>query len=326
MISHLFFPGLELKKLTLLTEHNIWLTQWLQNLEPFLDSGDVASSMCLEGALSEIILYGELRTDWLGIMDEFLTSEDGSPLSYSENYSKRLYNFNQWNQVTVHSIHTRWWLERAVRGTSSNNLEMFMGKFIQNDGWIYNPAVSPTNLKTRMRSEIFMSLAMATEIFYEEGTLEDKRAKIEANASSMSLTNYVSAEFFRVLCLSILESPELIPQDLGTAILDCTADEGFCDFCLMNKKDDYMGSAKRSSRDSEMHSAFTTLQSAFLAGFIKDERRDQILQKVNSFVEHLQRNPMDIPAFQIRDIQIPFGDSITPIEIISATLLLKKDD
>src|SRR5687768_16682660 len=110
MIHHIFLPTLDIDHVTLLPEHEAWLKSWLQSIEPNIENGDIAASVCLQGVISEVLLYRRVISDWVGIMDEYLTVE-GKPLAYSENYGKRLYQFAFWAQSEVHAIHARWWIE-----------------------------------------------------------------------------------------------------------------------------------------------------------------------------------------------------------------------
>jgi hypothetical protein len=80
-----------------------------------------------------------------------------------------------------------------------------------------------------------------------------------------------------------------------------------------------MGTAKRVARDKPIHSPLiachvTTLTDAVPAG----AEKDAIAQRLAAYRAHLRANPMDIPAFQMRDVPIPFGADKTPIEVICA--------
>ena len=102
-------PTLDIDQVTLIPEHHDWLETWLKSVEPDIERGDVAASLCLQSAISERLLYGRIITDWIGIMEEYLTRDD-KPLAYSEQYGKRLYQFAFWMQSEVHAIHARWWV------------------------------------------------------------------------------------------------------------------------------------------------------------------------------------------------------------------------
>jgi hypothetical protein len=103
-----------------LDEHAAWLTGWLKEIEPNVEGGSVAASLCLQGAIGEMTLYGETQTDWVGVMDEFLVREN-RPLAYSEEFGKRLYKFAFWEQTEVHAVHQgqpsqeRSWILKTIR-------------------------------------------------------------------------------------------------------------------------------------------------------------------------------------------------------------------
>src|SRR5689334_12014828 len=78
MRQHIFLPTLDIEQITLLPEHETWLRTWLQEIEPDIERGDVAASMCLQGVISELLLNRHVLTDWVGIMDEYLTYQ-GKP-------------------------------------------------------------------------------------------------------------------------------------------------------------------------------------------------------------------------------------------------------
>src|SRR5205823_4927467 len=102
-------------------------------------------------------------------------------------------------------------------------------------GWIYNPLVSPTGMRTRMKSEYLMSPAMGMEILHACGSLETRRGVIEGLLSSEPLTGYLSAEYFRAYALRLLGDPELAPAALSSVLTACEVGEGYCDFDVKAK-------------------------------------------------------------------------------------------
>ena len=56
---------------------------WMDNVLSNSENGIVSSSECMAGAVSELMLFGRPKTDWIGIMDEYLET-DGVPMAYSE--------------------------------------------------------------------------------------------------------------------------------------------------------------------------------------------------------------------------------------------------
>jgi hypothetical protein len=318
MTTHLFLPNLTLTGLTLLPEHRAWLTAWLQELETSCEAGDIAASLCLQGAISELALHGALQTDWLGVMDEYLL-RDGKPIAYSEQYGKRLYQFTHWIQTEVHAIHARQWIEKAAGQTASLDYPVLIEELIQPSGWIYNPAISPTGLRTRMKSEYLMSLAMGVEILSPSPILDRNRAHFEAVLSDTPITGYLSAEYFRQYALEVLGATQLAPAAINAVINSCEVGEGYCDFDVKAKVDDYMGTAKRVSRDIPVHSAISGLYALSLSSLCDEAEQERVSARLDSFGRHLIADPMDIQPFKMREIDIPFGTGLSPLETVAAS-------
>jgi hypothetical protein len=326
MITHILLSEIDLTSTPLLPEHTQWLERWLREIEPDLEAGNVSSSLCLQGLLSELVVYKKIDRDWLSIFEDHLTDEEGYPLAYSKAYAKRLYKFaNQWQQTPIHAIHTRWWIEKVL-AQSSPSKDHFAGlikRNIQRNGWIYNPTVSPTRTRTRMKSEYLMSFTMGVEIlaFYEE--LTSYQQAFEATLSNEPLRPYLSAEYFRITALTALDALNLAPMGLAQVIERCEAGAGYCDFSIEDKRDDYMGTAKRVGRDVPLHSPLATLYAQHLSSFCESDVQANISVRLSKFVQHIQKNPLDIPAFRIRDlIDIPFGTGISPLEVVAASALV----
>jgi hypothetical protein len=321
MSSHIFLPTINVDELTVLPEHRTWLVSWLQAIEPEVERGDVAISMCLQGVIGEIALHKQVVTDWIGIMDEYLMHE-GKPVAYSEQYGQRLYKFVFWNQNEVHAIHARWWIEQACNTRSNINFQAHIEDLIQPNGWIYNPQVSSTGMRTRMKSEYLMSLAMGIEILQAYGGLESHRTDFEGLLSSEALTGYLSAEHFRMVSLQCLDVSELAPIGLSSVLLACEAGEGYCDFDVSAKRDDYMGTRKRTERDIPVHSALSTLHALSLAHLCSTEVKQHVFERVQNFGSYIQHQPLDIQPFRMRDIDIPFGTGLSPLEVVAASGLV----
>lgn len=323
MSEHIFLPSVELGKKTLIAEHEAWLTAWLHELEQDLEQGDIASSLCLQGVIAEIALYGNPKTDWIGIMDEYLV-HDHKPIAYSEGYGKRLYKFAQWLQTDVHAIHARWWIDRIYGAEEHFDYKELIEGLIQPTGWIYNPLVSPTGMRTRMKSEYLMSLAMGLEILRSFDGLEEKRALFEGVLSTENMTGYLSAEYFRICSLKTLNSLNLAPKTIDTVLLACEVGDGYCDFDVKGKIDDYMGTAKRIGRDIPVHSALSTLHAAELAAFCEDEIKVSVARRVVTFGIHIKNKPLDIQAFRMREIDAPFGTGLSPLELVAASSITSR--
>jgi hypothetical protein len=322
MITHIFLPMLDMEQVALLPEHRIWLENWLREIEPDIERGDVAASMCLQGAMSELLLHRRVVTDWIGVMQAFLT-RDGKPIAYSEQYGKRLYEFAFWIQNDVHAIHARWWMQRMCSADSGLDFPGLIESLIQPSGWIYNLQVSPTNLRTRMKSEYLMSLAMGVEILKSYDCLEPHRTIFEGLLSDMPVTGYLSAEYFRAKALNLLGRPELAPTTLASVLAACEIGAGYCDFDVRAKVDDYMGTAKRTERDIPVHSALAALHASFLANLCDPVAKNRTIERMRHFSQHIKSEPMDIQPFRMREIDIPFGTGLSPLEVIAASGIVR---
>lgn len=323
MADHIFLSSVPLEGLPIRPEYREWLLDWLSQAEKNIEDGEVASSMCLQGVIVETVLFGETRLDWIAILDDFLTDESGFPLAYSERYGKRLCEFNQWRQTPVHAVHARYWIETTL-GKANPGIDLYarlITSFIQPSGWIYNPKVSETNLRTRMKSEYFMSLAMGLEILAEGGELNQYQKRFEATLASTPVTGFLSAEYFRIRALEMMSASHFVPTGIAEVLSSCEADIGYCDFAIKNKVDDYMGTAKRTSRDKVTHSPLSALHAQHISLHCDKLTQSRVEVVLKSLKDHMEENPFDIQAFKIRDLPIPFGIDITPLELIAAAAL-----
>ena len=330
MTNHLFLPGISLQQGYINPVYIQYLKDWREDAIQHADIGDVAASVCHQAALIDLVLYGKLRHDWIGIMDEFLM-ENGIPVAYSVAFGRRLYGFeNQLHQSTIHAIHTRWWIEDLQKAGSVDH--NFFASLIldkrQTDGLIYDRDVSPTILRHRMKTELTMSMAMAAEILQAAGKLTDilpvELATDITSPTKCPTLGYMSMEYFRLKALQILDYEGLFPVGIEKHIEACAQDlqVGWCDFAMISKIDAYMGTAKRTQRDKPIHSPIIAGHVATLFGKVRDiAKKAQFTQRLNAYSCHLKTNPLDIPSFQMRDIPIRFGVDITPIEAICASFL-----
>lgn len=329
MAPHIFLPQLDISQHSLAPEHSAWLTEWLGSVEAEAERGDIAASTCLQGTIAEIVLHGRPQTDWVGIMEQYLTRE-GMPLAYSEEYGKRLYGFTAfWIQTEVHAVHARWWIEVACAEGKldyGNSLDFrdIVETMRQPSGWIYNPQVSCTGIRTRMKSEYLMSLAMGIEILEAYGGLKEGRGSFEGLLSSESLTSYLGAEYFRLYSLNMLGAPELAPVDLAAVLISCEIGDGYCDFDVKSKVDDYMGTAKRAGRDIAVHSALSSLHALSISHACSDKVQEHVSERISHFGEHLRNNPMDIQPFKMRELDIPFGPGLSPLEVLAASEIMSR--
>lgn len=317
LIDNLLFPT-DTFEVGLCAEHRAWVETWLDNVLSNSENGIVSSSECMAGAVSELALFGRLKTDWTGIMGEYLET-DGMPMAYSKRFGERLYKFPQWEQSPVHAIYSRWWVERCAGG-SDNAFADTVAKFMQPTGWVYNPCVSDTGVRTRMKTELFMSLAMATQILADARAALDRVRMISA-AVSVTPTGFVGAEYFRLRSLQTLEAPEQMP-DAGQMLERCSVEGGFCDFDVNAKTDDYMGVRKRVARDAAVFSPLVTMYALYVAEMTLQDQTAVVAMR-NRTREFVRAEPMNIPSLKMRDLDYPFGDGVTIYEVIAAAVLMR---
>jgi hypothetical protein len=331
MTQHILLPGLPLQEGFVHPAYEQYLKAWREEAIQCADGGDVAASICLQSTLIDLVLFGKPRHDWLGIMDEFLM-ENGTPLAYSETFGKRLHKFgNQYRQSTVHAIHTRWWIERLNRGAAVDH-DRFAALVLakkQDDGLIYDRDISETILRHRMKSEITMSMAMSAEILQAAnkltGNMPVELATNITSAKKCPSLGYMSMEYFRLKALQLLGHEPLFPVGIEGHIEACAKDlsVGWCDFAMKSKVDAYMGTAKRTQRDKPIHSPLIACHVSSLLAKVQDaEKKTRFTQRLAAYACHLKDNPLDIPAFQMRDVPIRFGADKTPIEVICASFLI----
>lgn len=321
LLEHTLLPGLLVSSISLCKEHESWIKDWLTTICNEVEDGIVSSSNCVAGFISENLVYGKQRTDWLGIMEEFLENDE-SPLAYSEKYGKKLYKFNQWIQSPIHAIYARWWIEKNSDKPNINRVKL-IESFIQQNGWIYNPTVSETSIKTRMRAELFMSLSMGVEILIRENSEKINKAQLVATAISFPSTGFVSSEYFRFRTLSILEEPGQMVTGVDEVLKKCYVGAGFADFSVEDKIDDYMGVAKRVSRDKAVFTPISTLHAIKLAENCQLDS-EKIRTWKQEICSNLEKDPLDIPSLQMRDLEPNFGEGKTIYEVITASKLMQK--
>jgi hypothetical protein len=331
MINHLILPGVPIQKGLFHPAFEQYLREWHEQVIKDADDGLIAASICLQSVFIDLVLEGRVRHDWLSIMDDLLTNA-GHLIAYSISYGKKLHNFDaQYLQSTIHSIHTRWWIEKLLnpeRLDHEKYASLILTKKSTN-GLIYDAEISKTILRHRMKAELSMSAAMGVEILLEAGKLNDALR----NELSISLCDplkvppciYITSEQFRLAALQILKHEEQFPAGIEEKIEACTEGlpYGWNDFPIMSKVDAYMGTAKRTTYDKPIHSPLVACHVAVLSKKVEEQtKREEIMNRLNVYSKKLAENPLDIPAFQMRDIPIPFGADLTPIEAICTSWLI----
>jgi hypothetical protein len=319
VIDHLVLPcAADVDAGSLLPDYRAYLTKYLADLEARIDAELLASSELVAGCVADLWLNGKPSWAWVEIAAELLEHEHDA-LAYSRRFSEQLYGFgDQWRQADAHSIYARAWVELNTQGEFEPRWRDQMSALIQPSGWIFNPRVSPTTLRHRMRSEQFMQLAMGASLLVG-GMSDATRDAITAAAVSFPTTSYVSAEYFRFRTLQLVDRLEQMVVGTPDVLKQVKTIPGFSDFSLASKTDAYMGTAKRTQRDVVIFSPICTLYALELATALEIDLPDEAWTDA---AQYLRAKPLDIPAFRMRDLTAPFGDSVTAHEIIAAAILV----
>ena len=323
---HILWPTFNDNELIIPPAYRSFLADWLVEIYECIDRGDIAISQCITAFIAEILILGRNDMMWDAVLNELLTDDDGNPLAYSEQYGKRLYKYgNQWRQTPIYAIYDHYWIMSRM-GESSDRYAEQIFRNIQDSGWIFARDVSPTNIRTRMRSELMMNMAMGSEILRNSNRLDIVRDNLKATLSNTPPTQYLSAEYFRLEALRYLDAEHLFVTDCNQLLENCKLEAGFCDFNVTDKIDDYMGTKKRTARDHTVPSPLSTLHAFILSTFAEEHVRNETLASIGSYQEVLLNDPFAIPAFKIRDLEYDFGPGVTAGEVIAATLLLNYSD
>lgn len=301
---------------------NSYLTQAIDIAFANAENENASASDIFSCALAEYSLKGKISSSWLEIFKSLLIDkESGLPLEYNKKYSEKLWQFNHWNQTTIHSIYVYWFL-LSISDQFKNEVKSAVKmsqQLIQPSGFVYNPAVSETNLRTRMRSELFMGVCQAIEI-QSNGTNQDDLKKIYSPAlQSINDVKYISAEFFRQKSFQFLKLQNPYFPNYNELLKNCGLDYGFSDYDVNSKVDDYMGTAKRVNRDKSIFSPVITLMSETLT--LEKNKNPSLI----SAYKYLSEKPNSLPHFVVRDIEYSFGPSITVIETLATVEILSKD-
>lgn len=325
MRSYIFLPDKIEDNCYLAPELKDWLKDWLITIEEQIEHGSISSSECIQGLLSELLLYGEDRYDWLSVERELLRDDAGNPMAYSKQYGEKLYRFDrQWRQMPVYAIYNSFWLNDYYGEVQVDKYQELIYNLIQPNGWIYNREVSNTQPRTRMKSELWMSFAMGTEILCETALAASCKQRLEAMAASRELTEYISAEYFRYRALQSLALLYQFPEGVEQLLQSCEAYKGYNDFCVSNKVDDYMGTKKRTQHDLAIHTPLISGMAQVLGQLCEEEAKQHVEARMRSYAAYLKENPMGISAFTMRDIDVPFGPGLTPLEAIVSTMIVNK--
>jgi hypothetical protein len=331
MVTHPVLPGISLQSGFIYPAFDIYLRGWREQAITDADNGIAAASICQQAIMIDLVLDGRPKHDWHSVMEDLLTEGD-KPLAYSKGFGALLYKFDaQYLQSTVHSIHTRWWNEILTQSEKIDH-EKFAGLILSkkgDDGLIYDINVSPTILRHRMKAELSLSALMGAEILFKAGALtqllKNELATSLCDPRKVPPMGYMASEQFRLAALRILGHEEQFPTGIHEHIKACEVGlaHGWGDFSIASKIDAYMGTAKRTSRDKQIHSPVVACHVKELSKKVTDlELNTAIKGRLESYATYLSEKPLDIPAFQMRDVPIPFGADMTPIEAVCASHLI----
>jgi hypothetical protein len=331
MFTHPVLPGVSLQFGFIHPAFKSYLEGWRERAISDANNGVAAASICQQAVMIDLVLYGRLKHDWHSVMQDLLTEGD-QPLAYSKGFGALLYKFDaQYLQSTVHSIHTRWWIEMLTQAERIDK-EKFANLILSKkgaDGLICDFNVSPTILRHRMKAELSLSAVMGAEILFSAGTLtqllKNELATSLCDPRKVPPMGYMASEQFRLAALRILGHEEQFPTGINEHIKACEVGlvRGWGDFSIASKVDAYMGTAKRTSRDKQIHSPVVACHVNELSTKVTDvEQHSAIKERIKSYATYLSENPLDIPAFQMRDVPIPFGSDMTPIEAVCASHLI----
>lgn len=321
-MDHILFPEFDPSAQHVVSAYRRYLEEWLGEMYEEIQNGDIALSQCVFAFLAEQLLYHENKLPWDTLLADYLTDENGNPLAYSEQYGSRLFGYTgQWKQTPIHAIYNHHWI-LSHYGADAEPYARLVLDHIQSSGWIYNPSVSPTNLRNRMRSELMVNMAMGCQVLHAAGLLDSVREQLKATVSSEPPTAYLAAEYFRFAALKTMDAENLFVTDCARLVSNCRLDVGFCDFNIADKIDDYMGTKKRVHRDHMVPSPMSTIYAVSLLPRLAEEEREEAVQAIDAYKALLTEQPFAIPAFKIRDIDIDFGPGVTVGEVIAATILL----
>nr|ADQ20511.1 BseYIB [Bacillus sp. 2521] len=319
VINHLLLPNLNINNEKAVPEvYKRILEGYLDYLNTALEYESIAMSEVVAGVISELILYNEIKHDWFLIIKDLL-EYDELPISYSKNYGEKLYGFNsQWLQHTVHATYNHSFIMNLLNKSQFDYSSIILD-LVQPDGYIYNKKVSATNPRTRMKSELLMSLAMGLSLIDSSRIPEQCIVKIK----TFDKTEFVTAEYFKLFCLKLLKIDNLETYcNYNDILLErCFTGTGYADFNVQDKVDDYMGTLKRTARDKSVASPLITVYAGEIAEVLGSSTLDLYNSNKEKYIQHLSLNPLDITAYKMRDLNADFGESITPFEIFSTIIL-----
>ena len=247
---------------------------------------------------------------------------DGICTSYSIRYSEQLNKFDQQSfQNDIYTEYYYWKILLINDAIDSQSVEQNIVKYQNKSGFFYNSDNSDTLEKYRMKSELYSQLLMAKEIINFSNA---KDLLLPDISSDGFRTSYISSEYFRERYCSLSNVNANTPQAIIELINQCKVEYGLCDFNAKKKFDDFMGTAKRTSRDKSIFSPLATLHGIYLCDrYNLLSLKNQLINEAHQYYD-LYR--LDLESFQMRDIPIDFGPGDTVVEILAFNTILNLND
>lgn len=319
MIQHVMLPYLDLRKQVPVGE----------DISQYLRSEITAIRNSIANSISSVSMFVNLEIasavlakpshEHLAMLERQLVV-GGECRAYSEEYAKQLHRTeNQWLQIDVYTEYSHWLISILNDKDNTNHKSKLVMKYANTSGLFFNPENSPTELKYRMKSEYLCQTLMALEVSPIDEELADKLKDTMKNGK---ITPYISAEYFKFrICEKLnFEVDYHSKKNIQMLISRCKADVGLCDFDSQNKTDDFMGSQKRTVRDQTIFSPISTLQGVYLCEKVGLHSLAEAL--VNEAYQYYQTNSIDLTAFKMRDIEIPFGPGASVTEVAALHTLV----
>ena len=300
-----------------------FLNRELNLIHDEINQDRLSASKALQGTLIESLLFGRSKFDWLGVITELLM-RNGKALAYSESFSSHLHGFkDQWEQYSIGAAYSQYWIRKHL---SYSQLDFeYLNSKRDVTGLYFDIDISPTKNSHRMKTEMAASSAMLLEMNKELNFLSsfNPRQTLSALDDSMLFPRYryLSLEYFRKVIMELYGEHMNDADLLGTFLMKCASETkyGWSDFMMNEKLDDYMGTAKRTGRDRNIHSPMLALFAGHLSG--GGTGNSDIELRMREFSIHLKTDPWDIPAFKMRDLPYDFGPGLTSLEALAAITL-----
>lgn len=319
MIQHVMLPFLDLSKQTHVNgDIAVYLQSEVTRIKQSIGNKISSASMFINLEIASAIL-NQIDESHLSALKEQLIV-GGECRAYTEEYANLLYRTeNQWLQMDVYTEYSHWFIAKLHGIDNGKEKSKLMMKYSNDSGLFYNQENSETILQYRMKSEYLCQTLMALEVILPNKALIDQLKETMQNSK---MNPYISAEYFKI---RICEEGGFnldyhTKENIQMLISRCKADVGLCDFDSQNKSDDFMGSKKRTARDQTIFSPISTLQGVYLCNkFGLDDLASLLIEEVYQF---FQTHSINLTAFKMRDIEVPFGPAVSVTEVAALHTLV----